>query len=138
MLSPEYLRRQAENCLRIARTCFDLASAERLRLMAAELNAKTIANGRAEPPAAVRAAQPRGKYDLLSRRWQPDNLIELGHRLPDVAACMNTILTRLSAELIEKYEAEGFWQGDTIYALVRWHAEAFAARPSRCAIAIAA
>ena len=42
MLSPEYLRRQAENCLRIARTCFDLASAERLRLMAAELNAKAV------------------------------------------------------------------------------------------------
>ena len=45
---------------------------------------------------------------------------------------MNTILTRLSAELIEKYEAEGFWQGDTIYALVRGHAErtpqAFAVR----------
>ena len=45
---------------------------------------------------------------------------------------MNTTLTRLSAELIEKYEAEGFWQGDTIYALVRWHAEhtpqAFAVR----------
>ena len=45
---------------------------------------------------------------------------------------MNTILTRLSAELIEKYEAEGFWQDDTIYALVRWHAEhtpqAFAVR----------
>ncbi len=40
MLSPEFLRRQAENCLRIARGCFDLASAERLRLMAAELNAK--------------------------------------------------------------------------------------------------
>jgi len=39
-MSPEYLRRQAENCLRIARSCFDLASAERLRLMAAELNAK--------------------------------------------------------------------------------------------------
>jgi acyl-CoA synthetase len=36
---------------------------------------------------------------------------------------MNTILTRLSAELIEQYEAEGFWQGDTIYGLVRWHAE---------------
>ena len=36
---------------------------------------------------------------------------------------MNTILTRLSAELIEKYEAEGFWQGDTFYGLVRWHAE---------------
>jgi acyl-CoA synthetase len=36
---------------------------------------------------------------------------------------MNTILTRLSAELIEKYEAEGFWQRDTIYALVRDHAE---------------
>jgi len=40
MLTPEFLRRQAENCLRIARGCFDLASAERLRLMAAELNAK--------------------------------------------------------------------------------------------------
>jgi acyl-CoA synthetase (AMP-forming)/AMP-acid ligase II len=45
---------------------------------------------------------------------------------------MNTILTRLSAELIEKYEGEGFWRGDTIYSLVRWHAEhtpqAFAVR----------
>ena len=40
MLTSEFLRRQAENCLRIARSCFDLASAERLRLMAAELNAK--------------------------------------------------------------------------------------------------
>jgi hypothetical protein len=40
MLTPEFLRRQAENCLRIARSCFDLASAERLRLMAAELSAK--------------------------------------------------------------------------------------------------
>lgn len=40
MLTPEYLRNQAENCLRIARSCFDLASAERLRLMAAELKAK--------------------------------------------------------------------------------------------------
>jgi hypothetical protein len=40
MLTPEFLRRQAENCLRIARTCFDLASSERLRLMASELNAK--------------------------------------------------------------------------------------------------
>jgi hypothetical protein len=39
-MTPEFLRRQAENCLRIARTCFDLASAERLRLMAAELHAK--------------------------------------------------------------------------------------------------
>jgi hypothetical protein len=40
MLTPEFLRRQAENCLLIARSCFDLASAERLRLMATELNAK--------------------------------------------------------------------------------------------------
>lgn len=40
MLTPEFLRRQAECCLRIARSCFDLTSAERLRLMAAELNAK--------------------------------------------------------------------------------------------------
>jgi hypothetical protein len=36
----EFLRRQAENCLRTARGCFDLASAERMRIMAAEFAAK--------------------------------------------------------------------------------------------------
>jgi len=36
----DYLRRQADNCLRIARQGFDLATAERLRHMAAELQAK--------------------------------------------------------------------------------------------------
>lgn len=45
---------------------------------------------------------------------------------------MNTILTRLSAGLIARYEADGFWKRDTIYALVREHAEhspqAFAVR----------
>ena len=40
MITAEFLRRQAENCLRIARSCFDLGSAERLRLMAIELHAK--------------------------------------------------------------------------------------------------
>jgi hypothetical protein len=40
MINAEFLRRQAENCLRIARSCFDLGSAERLRLMAVELQAK--------------------------------------------------------------------------------------------------
>ena len=40
MLSAEYLRRQAENCLRIARACFDLTSVERMRLLAGELKAK--------------------------------------------------------------------------------------------------
>jgi hypothetical protein len=40
MITAEFLRRQAENCLRIARSCFDLGSAERLRLMAVELHAK--------------------------------------------------------------------------------------------------
>jgi len=40
MPTPEFLRRQAENCLRIARSCFDLSSAERMRLMANELCAK--------------------------------------------------------------------------------------------------
>jgi hypothetical protein len=40
MITAEFLRRQAENCLRIARSCFDLGSAERLRLMAVELYAK--------------------------------------------------------------------------------------------------
>jgi hypothetical protein len=40
MLNAEFLRRQAENCLRISRSCFDLSSAERLRLMAEDLQAK--------------------------------------------------------------------------------------------------
>ena len=39
-MNAEYLRRQAETCTRIARTTFDLATAERLRFMAAELRAK--------------------------------------------------------------------------------------------------
>jgi hypothetical protein len=40
MVSAQYLHRQAENCLRIARTCFDLASAERMRHMANDLKAQ--------------------------------------------------------------------------------------------------
>ena len=40
MITAEFLRRQADNCLRIARSCFDLGSAERLRLMAVELHTK--------------------------------------------------------------------------------------------------
>ena len=40
MLDAEYLRHQAETCVRIARTTFDLATAERLRFMAADLRAK--------------------------------------------------------------------------------------------------
>ena len=36
----EYLRHQADNCMRIGRAAFDLATAERLRYMAAELRAK--------------------------------------------------------------------------------------------------
>ena len=40
MLNADYLRRQADNCLHIARSCFDLTSVERMRLMAGELKAK--------------------------------------------------------------------------------------------------
>jgi hypothetical protein len=36
---------------------------------------------------------------------------------------MNAIATRLSSELIKQYYAAGFWRGDTIYGLVRGHAE---------------
>ena len=35
-----FLHRQAKTCLHIARTCFDLASAERMRHLAGELKAK--------------------------------------------------------------------------------------------------
>src|SRR5580704_13716189 len=34
----------------------------------------------------------------------------------------NTILTLLSAELLEQYHAAGHWRDDTIYSLVRDHA----------------
>lgn len=40
MRHADFLRRQAENCLRIARQCFDLSSAERMRLLAGELKSK--------------------------------------------------------------------------------------------------
>jgi acyl-CoA synthetase (AMP-forming)/AMP-acid ligase II len=63
----------------------------------------------------------------VSRTIQPT-----GWKSCAIKDSMNTILTRLSAEMIEKYEAEGHWKGDTIYALVRWHAQhtpaAFAVR----------
>jgi hypothetical protein len=36
----EYLRKQAEACRRLARSTFDLATAERLRFLAAELSSK--------------------------------------------------------------------------------------------------
>jgi acyl-CoA synthetase (AMP-forming)/AMP-acid ligase II len=36
---------------------------------------------------------------------------------------MNTLLTRLSKELIDEYTRSGFWRDDTIYSLVRGHAQ---------------
>ena len=44
---------------------------------------------------------------------------------------MNSLLTRLSTELIEEYSRTGFWRGDTIYSLVRDHADAM---PDRFAL----
>ncbi len=40
MLDAEYLRQQAANCLRLARSTFDLTTAERLRHMAAEFQSR--------------------------------------------------------------------------------------------------
>ena len=40
MLDAEYLRHQAQTCLRLARGTFDLTTAERLRFMAADFYAK--------------------------------------------------------------------------------------------------
>lgn len=36
----EFLRHQADNCIRVARQCFDLTASERLRIMASELRSK--------------------------------------------------------------------------------------------------
>jgi hypothetical protein len=64
MLTPEFLRHQAENCLRIARTCFDLTSAERLRLMAAEFQAKAAEMEREDPfRSRAAAAASSGRTD---------------------------------------------------------------------------
>ncbi len=40
ILDADYLRRQADTCLRIAHATFDLTTAERLRFLAIELRAK--------------------------------------------------------------------------------------------------
>jgi hypothetical protein len=40
MVGAEYLRKQAQTCLEWSRTCIDLATATRLRLMADEFMAK--------------------------------------------------------------------------------------------------
>jgi hypothetical protein len=66
MVTPAFLHRQADNCLRIARNCFDLASAERLRLMAAELRAEATEmerNDTAYLPRAVLAGPDTGDND---------------------------------------------------------------------------
>ena len=36
----QFLRRQADTCIRVARQCFDLTASERLRIMASELRSK--------------------------------------------------------------------------------------------------
>jgi acyl-CoA synthetase (AMP-forming)/AMP-acid ligase II len=46
-------------------------------------------------------------------------------------AAMNTILTLLSPELMRRYYAAGFWREDTIYSLVRVHAQR---APDKCAV----
>jgi len=56
MITSDFLRRQAENCLRIARSCFDLGSAERLRLMAVELHAKADEIDRRDVPSRLTTA----------------------------------------------------------------------------------
>ena len=45
------------------------------------------------------------------------------YKLKAVTEHMNTILTRLSADLIARYESEGFWRRDTLYALTRMYGE---------------
>jgi hypothetical protein len=66
MLTPEFLRHQADNCLRIARTCFDLASAERLRLMAMEFQSKAAEMEHEDPfrlRMTARTAASSGRND---------------------------------------------------------------------------
>jgi hypothetical protein len=67
MLTAEFLRRQSENCRRIARSCFDLTSAERLRLMAAELEATA-----AEMDAQTRQSRWSGPVERDTSSWNSD------------------------------------------------------------------
>ena len=48
---PAYFRAQAERCLRLSRTCFDLSVAEQLRGMADDLRGKAVELESAYPPA---------------------------------------------------------------------------------------
>ena len=66
MLTADYLRRQADTCLRIARSCFDLTAAERLRYMALELRAKAVEieeDERMPPPALGRTSSSNRNTD---------------------------------------------------------------------------
>jgi hypothetical protein len=57
MTLPAYFRAQAERCLRLSRTCFDLSVAEQLRGMADELRLKAVELESAYPPVAMRDAR---------------------------------------------------------------------------------
>jgi hypothetical protein len=63
MTLPAYFRRQAERCLRLSRSCFDLSTAEQLRTMADDflLKARELEGRRGMlPPHMIRAPRAGG------------------------------------------------------------------------------
>ena len=74
MLS-DYLRRQAETCLRIARAGFDLATAERLGRLAAELREKADELDEQEREAPD-APHPPGQRLQPRQRFVPQRVRE--------------------------------------------------------------
>ncbi len=70
MVAAEYLRHQADTCLRLARECFDLTTAMRLRLMADEFNAKADESDR-DPTTVNGTSHDSGLPDDDSSRDGP-------------------------------------------------------------------
>jgi hypothetical protein len=65
MSSPAYLRRQAAHCLSLARACFDLGTAQQLRLLADDLTDKAQELENADFPRhlMVNSGRPTGNVD---------------------------------------------------------------------------
>jgi hypothetical protein len=57
-MDADYLRHIARRCDALSRDCFDLKTAERLRLLAEEIRARAAESGIMVPPAVLRDGEP--------------------------------------------------------------------------------
>jgi hypothetical protein len=62
-MDADYLRHIARRCDALSRECFDLKTAERLRLLADEIRARASEPGIMVPPAVLRHGEPEPEQD---------------------------------------------------------------------------